>query len=288
MRTLVPRLMMAAPVAVAVAFAGFVFLTPAGAGQSAPAPTPEFGSRLYDAHCSSCHGPIGEGIEGRGPDLLQEGEAAADFVLRTGRMPLANPSAQAIRGPVRFSEEEIVALVEHVGTLGTGPDIPDVNIEGADIGNGANLYLLNCAACHVASGAGAPIGGNRRAPALAQATPTEIGEAILVGPGAMPIFSTFTDQEINDIAAYVEDLNQQGTTDATAFGGAGPAAEGLAAWLLALVPLIALTRWIGHAKPGRNHPRDDTVPDDDEPTTDDGAADDAVSVDDSSEEVAPV
>ncbi|MEM8618249.1 MAG: c-type cytochrome [Actinomycetota bacterium] len=272
------RLVLAAPLVAAVAFAALTFFGPANSGQSASAPTPELGSRLYDAHCSACHGPVGEGIEGRGPDLLQEGEAAADFVLRTGRMPLANPSAQAIRGPVRFSEEEIVALVEHVGTLGVGPDIPEVNIEGADIGNGANLYLLNCAACHVASGAGAPIGGNRRAPALAQSTPTEIGEAILVGPGAMPIFSTFSDTEINDIAAYIEDLNEQGTTNATAFGGAGPAAEGLAAWLLALVPLIALTRWIGHAKPGRNHPRDDDADvaepaaDDDSQSADHGAA----------------
>ncbi|NQY56233.1 MAG: c-type cytochrome [Ilumatobacteraceae bacterium] len=294
-RTLGPRSLFVVPVVAAVAVAGLTFFGPTGAGQSAPAATPEFGSRLFDAHCSACHGPVGEGIEGRGPDLRQEGEAAADFVLRTGRMPLANPSAQAIRGPVRFNEEEIVALVEHVGTLGDGPGIPDVNIEGADIGNGANLFLLNCAACHVASGAGAPIGGNRRAPALAQATPTEIGEAILVGPGAMPIFSTFTDTEINDIAAYIEDLNQQGTTDALAFGGAGPAAEGLAAWLLALVPLIALTRWIGHAKPGRNHPRDDTEPPPDDhpgdtPTTAEDAAAEASAPDDGTverEEVTP-
>ncbi len=252
------RMLLAVPIVIAVGFATFTFITPASPGQSLATPPPDLGSRLFAAHCSSCHGPIGEGIEGRGPDLLQEGEAAADFVLRTGRMPLADPTAQAIRGPVRFTEEEIVALVEHVGTLGVGPDIPNVDIEGADIGNGANLYLLNCAACHVASAAGAPIGGNRRAPSLAKATPTEIGEAILVGPGAMPIFETLTEQEINDIAAYVEDLSQQGTTDAFHFGGAGPVAEGLAAWLLALVPLIALTRWIGHAKPGRNHPREDT------------------------------
>ena len=38
------------------------------------------------------------------------------------------------------------------------------------------------------------------------------------------------------------------------FGGAGPVAEGLAAWLLALLPLIALTRWIGTPHEGRDAP----------------------------------
>jgi ubiquinol-cytochrome c reductase cytochrome c subunit len=223
------------------------------------------GARLFAEQCSSCHGLDGLGVEGRGPSLEHEGEAAADFVLRTGRMPLAAPNLQARSGPVRYSEEQIVALVEHVGSLGDGPAIPDVDVTGADIGNGGNLYRLNCAACHVASGAGASIGSNRRAPNLTTATPVEVGEAIIVGPGSMPVFSSLTDTDIADIASYVEDLDDQDTTAARKFGGAGPAAEGLAVWLLALLPLLALTRWIGHPKEGRDHP---TGTDAEDPDTD--------------------
>ena len=175
-------------------------------------------------------------------------------MLRTGRMPLAAPNLQARSGPVRYSEEEIVALVEHVGSLGDGPAIPDVDTSTADIGNGGHLYRLNCAACHVASGAGASIGSGVRAPNLIHASPTEVGEAILVGPGVMPVFGSLTSTEVDDIAAYIEQLREQDTTAARRFGGAGPAAEGLAAWLIALVPLIAFTRWIGRAKAGRDHP----------------------------------
>ena len=246
-----------APIVASVVFA-VVLLAGPTTSQSATPPRAELGALLFDAHCSSCHGALGTGIDGRGPSLETEGRAAADFVLRTGRMPLADPTAQAKRGPVRFNEEEIVALVNHVGLIGNGPDIPNVDITGADLGNGGSIFRLNCAACHVASGAGAPIGGNRRAPSLALATPTEIGEAIITGPGSMPAFSTFTEPEIDDIAGYIENLNEQNTTGALHFGGAGPVAEGLAAWLLGLIPLIALTRWIGRARFGRDPTEDET------------------------------
>jgi ubiquinol-cytochrome c reductase cytochrome c subunit len=249
--------MLGAPLIGSAIFAVVLF---AGAAptQSATPPSPEIGAVLFDAQCSSCHGPHGEGIDGRGPSLETEGRAAADFVLRTGRMPLADPTAQAKRGPVRFNEEEIVALVDHVGTIGDGPDIPNVDTTNADLGNGGSIFRLNCAACHVASGAGAPIGGNRRAPSLALSTPTEIGEAIITGPGSMPVFSTFTSDETNDIAGYTENLQEQNTTGARSFGGAGPVAEGLAAWLLGLIPLIALTRWIGRSRFGRDPGADET------------------------------
>jgi ubiquinol-cytochrome c reductase cytochrome c subunit len=258
MRRLLPGGLVTAPVAAAVVV-GVLSVTGSAAprahevaGTSSDQAT--LGVELFSKQCSSCHGLDGLGVEGRGPSLEHEGEAAADFVLRTGRMPLAAPNLQARSGPVRYSEEQIVALVAHVGSLGDGPAIPDVDTSTADVGNGGNLYRLNCAACHVASGAGAAIGSNRRAPNLVAATPTEVGEAILVGPGSMPVFGSFTESDINDVAAYIEELHEQDTTAARRFGGAGPAAEGLAAWLIALIPLIAFTRWIGRPKAGRDHP----------------------------------
>jgi ubiquinol-cytochrome c reductase cytochrome c subunit len=223
-----------------------------GPTSRAQSPQLELGAQLYSAHCSSCHGVSGTGVDERGPTLENEGTAAVDFVLRTGRMPMAAPEMQATSGPVRFSEDEILALVAYVDTLGDGAAIPNVDTAAGDLSNGGELYRLNCAACHVASGSGAPIGGNRRAPNLVSSTPTEVGEAILVGPGSMPVFGSFTPEEINDVAAYIEHLGEEHTTGTSSFGGAGPVAEGLAAWLLALIPLIAFTRWIGHPKSGRD------------------------------------
>lgn len=231
-----------------LAAAAFVIAALAGGdGASSAAQTAgdDLGARLYSMQCASCHGTDGTGVEGRGPSLEPEGRASVDFAVRTGRMPLAAPDIQATRQPVRFTEEQIVALVDYAGGFGDGPDIPTVVTDGADLTAGGELYRLNCASCHVASGAGAAIGGGVEAPSLAPSTPTVIGEAILIGPGAMPSFGSFTSDDINDVAAYIEHLEDSDATGWTSFGGSGPVAEGLAAWLLALVPLIALTRWIG-------------------------------------------
>ena len=73
-----------------------------------------------------------------------------------------------------------------------------------------------------------------------------------IGPGSMPVFGSFSPDDINDVAAYIEHLDEENTTGSSSFGGAGPVAEGLAAWLLGLVPLVALTRWIGRPKSGRD------------------------------------
>jgi ubiquinol-cytochrome c reductase cytochrome c subunit len=213
---------------------------------------------LYRTRCAACHARDGTGVEGRGPALIFEGRAAADFVLRTGRMPLPDIDMQPVRKDPPFSEEEIVALVDYVGALGVGVDIPDVDPRRGSVAEGAELYRLNCAACHVASGAGSVIGAGRTAPALTESTPTQVGEAILVGPGAMPVFGALSSDDIDSVAAYVVALQEEGTTGADALGGVGPVAEGLAAWLLGVLPLVALTRWIGSPN---EETRDETADD---------------------------
>jgi quinol---cytochrome-c reductase cytochrome c subunit len=248
------RIALALP-AVAAAVAGITSF--GGSAPRAAQQQDDLGANLYATQCASCHGVDGEGVEDRGPTLQTEGRAAVNFVLRTGRMPLADPFTPPARGPVRYTEEEIVALVDYAGAFGTGPDIPDVDPAAGDLAEGGVLYRLNCAACHVASGSGAAVGGGREAPSLMSSTPTQVGEAILIGPGSMPVFGTFTAENINGVAAYVEDLQRQKTAAADDFGGAGPVAEGLAAWLLGLLPLIALTRWIGTPHEGRDAPVED-------------------------------
>jgi ubiquinol-cytochrome c reductase cytochrome c subunit len=249
----------------AAAIVGLLSLT-APSGAAAPDQSDSLGRELYETQCAACHATDGTGVADRGPPLTREGRAAVDFVLRTGRMPLAAPGAQAQPGPTRYTEEQIVALVDYAGAFGDGPDIPDVDVARGDLARGARLYQLNCAACHVASGAGAAIGGGREAPDLMQATPTQIGEAIVVGPGAMPVFGSFSAQDIDDVAAYIVDLQQRDATAPDDFGGAGPVAEGLAAWLLALLPLVALTRWIGTPHEGRDAPVEPTEPAEGVPT----------------------
>lgn len=252
------KLAVALPIT-AAAIAGAASLMAPGGGR-ARAQDDALGRALYATQCASCHATDGTGVDGRGPALTAEGRASVDFVLRTGRMPLAAPGMQAQRGPTRYSEDEIVALVDYAGAFGDGPDIPVVDAAAGDLAQGARLYQLNCASCHVASGAGAAIGGGREAPDLMESTPTEIGEAMLIGPGAMPVFGSFTDRDLDAVAAYVLDLQERETTAPDDFGGVGPVAEGLAAWLLALLPLVALTRWIGTPHEGRDAPVEPSQP----------------------------
>jgi ubiquinol-cytochrome c reductase cytochrome c subunit len=240
------------PPAMAAAMACWGIISPAAGAQ--PAPDDELGAQLYLEQCAACHAPDGSGVEDRGPSLEHEGAASADFVLRTGRMPLPDPDMRPRRKPVALDEEQIQALVRHVAAIGDGPDIPLVQTERGSLAAGSALYQINCAACHVASGAGAVIGGGGEAPSLMQATPTQVGEAVIVGPGAMPVFGSFGPDELNDVAAYVEHLQDERTTDSDSLGGVGPVAEGLVAWLVGLIPLIALTRWIGRPDEARDDP----------------------------------
>jgi ubiquinol-cytochrome c reductase cytochrome c subunit len=250
------RLLTLAPFAAMSAAGAVALFTLLGAGTGTAVndgdSAGDLGAQLYGDNCASCHGVDGRGVEGLGPSLAPEGRAALDFVLRTGRMPIADPGMQTRRRPVRFSEAEIRALVDYAATFGSGPDTPDVDIARGDLVTGGEIYRLNCAACHVASGSGAAIGGGQEAPSLMSATPTQVGQAIVVGPGAMPVFTSFDAQDINDVARYIADLQRRHTAGVDAFGGAGPVAEGLAAWLLGLLPLIALTRWIGRPHEGRD------------------------------------
>ena len=109
------------------------------------------------------------------------------------RSPL--PTSRPKRGPVRYSEEEIVALVEYAGAFGDGPEIPDVDI--ARRRPRSRRRAVPPQLRRLPRGVRCRRGDRRRAGgAVADGvdTPTEIGQAILVGPGAMPSFPTFTSE----------------------------------------------------------------------------------------------
>ena len=65
-----------------------------------------------------------------GPTLVGVGAAAVDFQVGTGRMPMAQPGAQAARKKPVYNDQEIEALGAYVASLGPGPAVPDVDPAG--------------------------------------------------------------------------------------------------------------------------------------------------------------
>jgi ubiquinol-cytochrome c reductase cytochrome c subunit len=224
-------------------------------------PDPELlaeGAELYTTGCSSCHGPDGRGERApdgslRGPSLANAGEAGAFYYLATGRMPLANSEEQPRRKPPAYDPEEIEALVAYVASLGDGPELPEVDTEGADLSEGGQIFRANCQACHSASGSGGALSYGRAAPSLGSATPEEVGAAIRTGPGQMPVFGpeTITEDQLNDLAAYVEYLHEPEDPGGLPIGRTGPIPEGFVAWLIGMVALLGFVAWIGTRDPGR-------------------------------------
>jgi ubiquinol-cytochrome c reductase cytochrome c subunit len=211
------------------------------------------GAALYLNSCSACHGPNGEGTTG-GPPLTNAGAAAADFYLRTGRMPLGSPEQRPVRQAPAFTDDQIKALVAYVASFGNGPAIPPVQ-GGGDVSRGFELYTANCAACHAATGAGNAVGGGFAAVGLGQATDEEIAEAVTIGPGVMPPFE-FTQQERDDIIAYVNFMRSSPSPGGAPIGGTGPVAEGFVAVVVGLTGLVLIARFAG----SRRGEDDDSVP----------------------------
>jgi quinol---cytochrome-c reductase cytochrome c subunit len=214
------------------------------AGQAAAPQVLEAGRGLYVANCASCHGNTGQGTD-NAPSLQYAGAAAADFYLRTGRMPLGAPGQQAVRQPVRFDEAQIEALVAYVASLGNGPAIPQVQA-GGDVHRGWQLYTANCAACHSVSGVGNAIGGGFSAPNLSHATPQEIAEAMQIGPGAMPPFG-FSASDQASIVAYLQYLRTAPSPGGAPIAGTGPVAEGFVGLFVALPMLVVLAMFAARA-----------------------------------------
>ena len=228
-------------------------LTSTGGGTVASAETGaqqdiEAGKALFQASCSSCHGLEAQGTS-QAPSLIGAGAAAVYFQMSTGRMPAKEVGAENERKPVTFTPRQIHDIAGYIASLGGGPEIPtaeQVDPRTGDPGIGSQLFSANCAQCHGFAGAGGALTYGKDAPPLTAATPTQIYEAMLTGPEAMPVFSdgALSPQAKRDIIAYITQTRVEPNPGGFSLGRTGPVTEGLVIFLGGLGFLVLISMWI--------------------------------------------
>jgi ubiquinol-cytochrome c reductase cytochrome c subunit len=204
-----------------------------------------YGDHLYGEYCLSCHGGDVAGTPGVAPSLRGVGALATDFYLRTGYMPLRGLGLQPRREPVLFGEHQIKALTAYVASFG-GPPIPAPKPGRGNISQGQALFAEHCAGCHQIVAQGGYVTG-AVPPALVQATPVQVAEAVRVGPYVMPRFSkrAIDDRELDSIVRYVEYTHAPDRPGGWGIGFLGPVPEGLVTWFLAIPVLLILCLLLG-------------------------------------------
>lgn len=278
---------LAALAAIGVIYAGFSPKTDRAEAQSSAQAAQDLknGQALFLKNCASCHGPNAQGTEDAdgnpiAPSLIGVGAASVDFQVTTGRMPAMNPGAQVPRKkPIpafntsiktdyeepekrREAEEQVAHAQKNVNdlnayiqSLGGGPEVPPasaVDPEGGDVALGGKLFRTNCAQCHNFTGQGGALTGGKYAPPLTgDVTPTQMYEAMLTGPQAMPVFNdtTLTPEDKQAIIAYLVDVRSEPNPGGNGLGRIGPVSEGLAGWLVGLGLLVLAAMWITAKKP---------------------------------------
>jgi ubiquinol-cytochrome c reductase cytochrome c subunit len=217
----------------------------------------QLGAGLFAANCASCHGPNGEGVltpnkrgvgdlTAQGPSLIGVGELAPDFYLRTGRMPLDRAGEEPERQRPFFNSREIAAISAYVASFGGGPKVPQPEPDYGALSEGMSLYTEHCAGCHQIVGEGGYVTG-AKVPVLQHADPTEIAEAVRIGPFLMPRFppSQISDDDLDKIIAYVMRSKHPDDAGGYGLGHIGPVPEGMVAWFVAAFVLAGLCAVIG-------------------------------------------
>ena len=233
---------------VAGALYGVLAGGPASAAPGQASASPANGRSLFIESCATCHGLNAQG-SAQAPSLTGAGAAAVDFQMSTGRMPAKETGAENDRKPVTFSPQQIADIAAWVQSLGGGPTVPDasqVSAGSADTALGEVLFSANCSQCHNAGGSGGALTYGKTAPSLVASTPTQIYEAMVTGPEAMPVFGdgTITPQEKRDIIAYITSTRAETNPGGFSLGRIGTVTEGIVAWLGGLGFLVLIALWL--------------------------------------------
>jgi ubiquinol-cytochrome c reductase cytochrome c subunit len=209
------------------------------------------GRQLYNTSCITCHGANLQGVTGRGPTLVGSGSAATYFQVSTGRMPAVTQGPNNLRKEAKFTEEQTRQLAAFVQSVGGGPQVPasteNLQADDSKLADGGQLFRLNCASCHGATGKGAPLSAGKIAPGLTVATNAQIYTAMLSGPENMPVFSDnqITPDQKKEIVAYVQYLRASKDPGGAGLDRIGPVSEGLLIWTAGLGVLMLAILWIG-------------------------------------------
>jgi len=174
------------------------------------------GAAVFRAWCSQCHGSGAAGVQASGyPNLLDDDwlwggdieniHATIAHGIRNENDPDARYSEMPVFGEL-LEEEEIAQAANYVMTL-SGQEPQDATLAAA----GEEVYLDNCAACHMDDGSGDVWQG---APNLSDAIwlyggdyETLIETITYSRYGVMPSWADrLNDAEIRAVAAYVHGL----------------------------------------------------------------------------------
>ncbi len=254
-------------IALAIVAGSIFFMTGARAqGQSDLVSTNpadiQAGQLLYQASCQSCHGFQGEGGQTSAPALVSAGAAAADFYLTTGRMPLNNPANQPIRHRPYFNPLQIRQLVAYINALPVitnsppGPTIPTVlpqcptavpQAGCVTLSQGSQIFAIDCAQCHNASGSGGMLSKGNVVPSLRNADLTQVAEATRIGPRPMPVFGPgqLNESDMSAVVHYVQYLHHPSSPGGLGIGFFGPVTEGFVGVVIGFTLLWFATRMIG-------------------------------------------
>ena len=84
------------------------------------------------------------------------------------------------------------------------------------------------------------------APALTNTSSLHIYEAMLTGPGQMPVFgdATMTPDDKRKVIAYVEHIRTADSPGGSSLGSLGPVTEGLWGWIAGIGSLVVIAVWL--------------------------------------------
>jgi ubiquinol-cytochrome c reductase cytochrome c subunit len=164
-------------------------------------------------------------------------------------MPAVNTAdTQAGRRPARLDQVDALAISAYLNSLQPAtPYIPDVNLKGASLSEGEQLFALNCAACHTITGDGDALANDTFAPSLRNIPAYQVAEALRIGPANMPVFTgNLTDTQLRDVVDYVvKRIQHPQDPGGLGLGGLGPVGEGFIGLALGVGLLALVGFWVG-------------------------------------------